>query len=296
MPLIQTLRFIANHPLNRHRKAQALLGFLKWQIGIRLVPGSVVYEWMPGARVIVRRGETGMTQNLYCGLHDFGDMAYLLHVLTPQDLFIDIGANVGSYTVLACGVRGARGYCFEPVPSTYGRLMDNIVINNLSSRVVALNIGLSDGEGELVFTANENCTNHVIADGEKRECTIKVPVRSLDSVLRDESPSLLKIDVEGFETAILDGARETLAKPSLHSIIMELNGSGRRYGFDEDKILEKMREHGFSPHEYEPFTRELRPLAGKNSAHGNTLFLRNESHIKERIAHAPRVSISSYEF
>jgi FkbM family methyltransferase len=223
-------------------------------------------------------------------------MAFVLHVLTAHDVFVDIGANLGSYTILACAAKGARGFCFEPVPATYGRLLDNIAINNLSSTVVALNIGLSDAEGELNFTADRSSGNHVIAKDEASANPVRVPVRTLDSILLEESPSLLKIDVEGFETPILDGAKATLGKSSLHSVIMELNGSGNRYGFDEDNILRKMEGYGFSPYAYEPFSRQLRPLEGKSKTGPNTLFLRNESHIRERIAQASRIRIGSTEF
>ncbi len=236
-----------------------------------------------------------MTQNIYCGLHDFEDMAYLLHVLDPQDLFIDIGANIGSYTVLACGVRGARGYCFEPVPSTYCRLLDNIAINNLSPRVVPMNIGLSNADGNLNFTNNEKTENHVVSESEASAQSVRVPVLKLDTVLASESPSMMKIDVEGFETAILDGAEKTLGNPSLHSILIELNGSGKRYGFNENDILSKLMSFGFSPYEYEPFSRTLHPLPGQNPNQGNTLFLRNEPLIRERLASAPRFSVGSSE-
>ena len=62
-----------------------MLRFVKWQIGSRLIPGEVVYSWINGSKVIVRRHETGLTQNLYCGLHEFFDMSYLLHVLREED-------------------------------------------------------------------------------------------------------------------------------------------------------------------------------------------------------------------
>ncbi|MGB6193272.1 MAG: FkbM family methyltransferase [Terracidiphilus sp.] len=298
MPLAKTLEFITDHPLNRRQKTRAMLRFLQWQLGSRLLPGPAVYEWMPGVRVIVRRGETGFTGNLYCGLHDFEEMAYLLHVLNSDDLFVDIGANIGSYTLLASGVKGARSYCFEPAPSTYKRLMDNLAINHLSSRVVAMNIGLSSGEEMLRFTTGgETCINHVIANDEESATAITVPVRALDSVLCDEAPAFLKIDVEGFETAVLRGATKTLARPSLHSIVMELNGSGRRYGFDEETTLAALREFGFRPYKYEPFGRKLIPLGtGKNMSSGNTLFLRNEDEIRRKIAAAPPVLIHAQAF
>jgi FkbM family methyltransferase len=295
-PLFKTLKFIAGHPLSRQRKSRAIRGYLKYQIGIRLVPGPIVFPWVDGARLIVHRGETGVTGNVYTGLHEFADMAYLLNVLSPSDLFIDVGANVGSYTVLACAARGARGYCFEPVPSTYNRLLSNLAINNLASRVTALNIGLADTEGELRFTSAQDTMNHVVASGEQNPNTIGVPVRPLDAILQNESPALMKIDAERFETPFIQGAEQTLANPSLHSIVMELNGAGSRYGFDETKILETLARHGFAPYAYEPFSRKLQPLTGKNNASGNTLFLRNLDHIQTRIQAAPPVVIGSISF
>ena len=296
MSLFRTLGYIANHPLNKDQKAAALMRFFRWQVGSRILQKPIVYEWLPGAKIVLRRGDTGMTQNLYCGLHDFHDMAYLLHLITPQDLFIDIGANVGSYTVLACGARGAKGYCFEPIPSTYARLLDNIFINNLQSRVTALNLGLSDHNDQLHFTSGGDTVNHILAENESTADSISVPVCTLDSVLSAESPSMMKIDVEGYETMVLAGAKETLSKPSLHSVIMELNGSGNRYGFDEEKLLKTMHDYGFQTYLYDPVGRELQALGGKNNSHGNTLFIRNADALKEKLAQAPRMTIGSIEF
>jgi len=108
MSVIDTLRFIVDHPLNRGHKKAALSRFLKWQVGARLVPGPVVVPWVGNTRMIVRRGDKGFTQNIYCGLRDFPEMSYLAHVLSSTDLFLDVGANVGAYTVLARAEGSAR--------------------------------------------------------------------------------------------------------------------------------------------------------------------------------------------
>jgi FkbM family methyltransferase len=286
---------VVNHPLNRGRKASALLRFVKWQIGSRLVPGAVVFDWVGDSKIIIRPGDRGLTQNIYCGLHDFREMAYLLHVLTDLDLFVDIGANAGSYTVLACAVRGAKGYCFEPVPSTFVRLMDNLTVNNLSDRVTPLNLGISDKEGELRFTVGAGTTNHVATEMDESAGLLSVPVRTLDQALAGESPSLIKVDVEGFELPVLNGAVATLANPSLHSIVIELNGSGSRYGFDEGEIVRQLNGWGFFSYLYEPLTRELRPISGKNTAGDNTLFVRNADAVRERLNLAPRIQVGSVE-
>jgi len=150
------------------------------------------------------------------------------------------------------------------VPSTYERLLGNLAINNLQTKVKALNIGVGESEHELLFTSGEDCTNHVVAQSEKTERTIAVPIRTLDSVVAGESPTVMKMDIEGFETPALKGATAVLGNPSLHSVLMELNGSGLRYGYQDDWIVSHMQGFGFSTFEYEPFTRELVPVATRS--------------------------------
>jgi hypothetical protein len=66
---------------------------MKWQIGSRLVPGEVIYQWVNNSKIVACTEEEGVTGNIYCDLHKFPDMAFLLHVLREEDLFVDIGAN-----------------------------------------------------------------------------------------------------------------------------------------------------------------------------------------------------------
>lgn len=119
---------------------------------------------------------------------------------------------------------------------------------------------------------------------------------SLDVQLQGVSPSLLKIDVEGYETPVLEGAHETLKKPTLHSVIMELNGSGSRYGYDESRIIELMLDYDFKTYSYNPLERKLIDLKGKNLNTGNTLFIRDKSFVEERLMDSPKVLVSEQSF
>jgi hypothetical protein len=103
MGIVNTLCFLLNHPLSQGQKLPTLERFIRWQLGSRMLPAEVVWPFVNDARLIVRPGMTGATGNVYVGLHEFEDMAFLLHYLRPGDLFVDVGANVGSYTVLAGG-------------------------------------------------------------------------------------------------------------------------------------------------------------------------------------------------
>ena len=88
MSILNSIKFITFHPLNKDDKLKAIIRLMRWQIGSRLLPGAVEYDWINGSKFLVRTGETGLTGNIYTGLHEFSDMAFLLHVLRPDDLFI----------------------------------------------------------------------------------------------------------------------------------------------------------------------------------------------------------------
>jgi FkbM family methyltransferase len=291
MSLSNSIRFILAHPLNRNQKLQAIARYLRWQLGSRLVSGAVAHDWIGGSKFLVRIGETGLTGNIYTGLHEFEDMAYLLHVLREDDLFIDVGANVGSYLILACCVSGARCVAFEPIPETFERLTDNVRLNRLESRAICRNIGLGSEKGVLRFTGDQDSMNHVMSEGEECKIAVDVEVSRMDKVLKDECPSLIKIDAEGFELPILEGGREILATKSLHSVILELNGSGRRYGFEDSLIRRLMLDLEFKSYRYDPFERTLTELPGEEIGSGNTLFIRDYALVSERLRNAPRISV-----
>ena len=296
MLIPQSIRFISRHPLNRGRKLKALARFAAWQIGSRLVPGPVVFEWVRGAKFLVRAGERGLTGNVHTGLHEFGEMAFLLHLLRADDLFVDVGANAGSYTILACAAVGARGYAFEPGPDAYRRLTENVRLNRIEDRVTCLEMCLGAEPGTVLLTDDLDSANHALAPGEPGARTVTAAVSTLDAVLDGERPALVKIDVEGYEAAVLEGARRTLDEPTLLAAIIELNGSGERYGFDESQVVATMFGHGFTACSYDPFTRSLARLSGRDPASDNTLFVRDVPLVAERLTTAEKITVHGRQF
>lgn len=284
---LRTLSFIARHPLNRRTPLKALGRFVAWQLVTRLQGGAFVVPYVADTRLLVTRGMTGATGNVYCGLHEFEDMAFVLHALRADDLFVDVGANVGSYTVLASGAVGARCIAFEPAPRAYKGLLDNLRLNDLTTRVDARNECLASAPGELQFTADFDTGNHVVAEPREATATVPVAVTTLDIALSKSTPSIIKIDVEGYETSVIDGADRTLRAPSLRAVLMELNGSGARYGFDERRLHERMLAYDFAPAEYDPARRELRHREWHGSSEGNLLYVRDVESLRLRLAGAP---------
>lgn len=287
---------VFNQPLNRDRKLQSFCRFLRWQIGSRLLQTDIVFDWVNGAKFRVRQGETGLTGNIYAGLHEFPDMAFLLHFLRKEDVFADVGSNSGSYTILAGSSIGAKVYAFEPVPRTYARLVENVRINHAEDWVTCINKGVGAKKGMLRFTGGNDTTNHALAEGETAVDTVNVELVPLDDEFAIVAPNLMKIDVEGFETLVIKGAQRILRDSALRCVIMELNGSGARYGFDETDILRSMENFGFKTYTYDPFQRTLIPINGKNTFSGNTLFIREETFVVERVKMAPKISLFGKQF
>lgn len=288
---LNTLKFITNHPLNKGNRVDAVVRFVKWQISTRLNPYPVVFPYAEKSKLLIWKGLTGATGNLYCGLHEFEDMMFVLHFLRDSDLFIDIGANIGSYTLLGAKEIEAKTISIEPIPKTFKRLEDNLRLNKIEKNVTALNIGLGSEKGELKFTKSLDTGNHVAMRNEKN--TINVPVEKFDDIIIVKKMTLVKIDVEGFETEVLKGMSNSLSSEFLKAIIIELNGSAKRYGYDENMIHKKLLSFGFSPYSYSPFKRELSPI----NSYGihNTIYLKDFKLVSGRVKSAKKIRIFNQE-
>jgi FkbM family methyltransferase len=289
MSIIHFLNFVLNHPLNKANRWKAIQRIINWQIVSRLMTGPIAFPFVENSKLFAQRGLTGATGNWYCGLHEVDDMAFVLHTLQENDHFLDIGANIGSYTILACAGPKARVTAVEPIPVTYEKLYDNVLLNRFNERVQIFKGGLSDKPGKLKFTDDFDTVNHVVANDEDLP-SLEVPVTTIDSLVGEDCPRLIKIDVEGHELPVLRGGSKTLSNPFLLAVIMETNGSGLRYGFSDEDIGHLMRGYGFLPYNYEPFSRNLRAVTSRLA---NTIYIRDLNEINTRIKKAPVFRVGS---
>ena len=282
--LYLTLLAQGRYPLNRKSKIRAAWDFSLAQVAARLVPGEVCVPFPNGTKLLIPPQMKGAAHFIYPGLCEFEEMGFLLHFLRPADLFVDIGANIGAYTVLAGGAVGSRVVCFEPAPVTFRSLVFNLQLNGLGDRAAAHNLALGKAEGELKFTEGLGTENRVQLSGSDTK-TVTVKVSSLDRILGDSQPALLKIDVEGFETEVMRGARATLAKDSFQAMIIEKNGGGTQYGFDEAALHQEIRKFGFQPCAYSPLDRTLRHAP--DDSEGNLIYVKNFEAAVRRLKEAP---------
>lgn len=282
-----TLRFLLTHPLTSGHRLDAILKFLRWQCAARLMKCSVVIPWVDNSRFLARLGETGLTGNLYAGFMEYEDMLFLLHALREEDVFVDVGANVGAYTILASRVVGSRTIAFEPVPRTVERLADQILVNRVESRVEIRPQGVGGAIGQLHFTNNHDTVNHVSREGTHAHTT-QVEVTTLDAALEGDGSFIVKIDVEGFEYEVLQGAAATLSSSRVLALIIELNGSSVAYGHSIEDIHQAIVGFGFIPVAYDPRHRSIRTLPSFNASASNTIYIKQQALIESRCREAPR--------
>lgn len=154
-------------------------------------------------------------------------LAVLSDLLTPGAACLDVGANLGWFTVIASRLVGPRGrvLALEPDPANLRLLRRNVSLNGCANvTVVAAAAGAGKGRARL-YRSNENLGDHRLAIHSDRPDRVEVAVESIDDIVagRKRSPGpidVVKIDTQGSECAILRGMEATFAaSPRLRMIL-----------------------------------------------------------------------------
>ncbi|WP_427875197.1 FkbM family methyltransferase [Flavobacterium sp. MMS24-S5] len=263
------------HPMTKDEVGSALYRYLSFNLIQRVYPKERIYNFIGGMKFYAQKGEAGIVANIYYKLFDYEESIFVINNLKENDLFVDIGANVGHFSLLAAGMCKANVIAFEPIPQTFEKLNRNVSLNNLSNIIETVNIGIGKEDAILNFTTNRGVMNSVASGNEAQ--VIEIQVKKLDDVLKNKFPVFLKIDVEGYEYFVLQGASEVLSSKSLKFIIIELNFSTSKYGHTNEKIFELLSLHDFVPIEYDTVTKQIKILPSYNKNKFNTIFIKKDS-------------------
>jgi FkbM family methyltransferase len=195
----------------------------------------------------------------YFGVWEPNLTAFLMRRLCPGDLFVDVGANIGYFSLLAAKFVGTSGkvLAIEASPSIFEKLANNLRYNNLDN-VVALNLAASDSSGVtsvyLGPEVNIGQTTVLKTDHYRVECEIQC--KRLDDILSSEDlqrAKIIKIDVEGAEWAVMAGVLPLLKSfPETLEVVIEI--SPRRLetlGKSAEEILRMFEMTGFNAYELE---------------------------------------------
>lgn len=183
------------------------------------------------------------------------DLEELLSKLLRQgDNFVDVGANIGLVTLHAAAIVERNFWSFEPNPEVHARLLRHIALNSLDSRRV-FNMGLGKEAGTLTMNQFGRHTGKatLVARPGHSVRTVRVEVRRGDEVLSDldtSKPTVIKIDVEGFEVPVLEGLGRIL--DGNVAVVIEVSAPWlKRAGNSADELHSILESHGLKPHSFE---------------------------------------------
>jgi FkbM family methyltransferase len=198
---------------------------------------------------------------LYCGgLPDYDEMRFMRHYLRAGDGFIDIGANVGIYTVYAASCVGRHGRIdsVEPGPRALTRLHENVRLNQLT-RVRVHPVAAGAEDGYVRFASGQDTLDRLEVDPKRGLTSNEIEVRSvrLDNLLTGERYAMGKMDIEGAEPLALVGAEKMLDAQNPPVWLLEMNGSLRHYGFTEEGLRDWLAARGYDLALYDSTGRRL---------------------------------------
>ena len=190
---------------------------------------------LDGFKMVIEAGRylnSNATHLLFKKVHEPITSELFRLLLKEGDKVIDVGANIGYFTMLAASLVGPSGhvYAFEPGDVAFNDLRNNVYINSFSN-VVAYNRAASDYFGErCLYVSKENTTNSLIKDPRLHTGSEVVEVDRVDRLI-SERVKLIKIDTEGNELEVLKGSRNLINKCESICVIMEISEK-LRYNYD----------------------------------------------------------------
>lgn len=195
------------------------------------------------------------TQNLFLKVRYEGDYEpeftqFLLNFIEEDDIAVDIGANFGWYSItIGTKLNSGSVFAFEPTPSSFDLLEQNIHLNNLSDRINISQCCVSNNQGSVFFKVGDQALgalNHVELN-ETAE-SIKIPSVVLDNELSQyiNNIAFIKIDVEGHEYSVLEGCSEILSAENKPVLQIELNkASLNNAGSSAEQVIDFLKRHDY---------------------------------------------------
>jgi len=221
--------------------------------------------------------EGQIAQGLYKGGFELSDRNFVLSYLKPGMRVVDAGANIGLYAVMSSILTGSSGhvYAFEPGKITFNRLQRNLLLNDCQ-KVIANNVALANACGEMILRADPNHPTfdaHCFVDSLDNA----LEINSIDEIVKCQKLDhynigridFLKIDVEGGELALLEGAEQTLLDSENITILLECTKHRKQ-------VQDFMERLGFHSFLWDDQEHDLKPAVfEKVVTTGNVVLRRN---------------------
>lgn len=288
---LKTISYIWSHPNCKQQKLQSILRFMGWQIYKRLTHRYLDIQIIPNTKIRCHPDSYSAAAVLYCGLYDYDEMNFLLRYLRAEDSFLDIGANVGVYTLLAASkIHAGSLHSFEVFPKNYRRLQENLRLNQFN-QVKTYAIAVSNQPGTVALNLAEGDSMPFITQTETIN-TIMVPTDTLDNLLQNYSLTnltLAKMDIEGAELLAFKGAVSLLKKQRPYVWILEINDAVNNFGYRKQDVVDFLQNYGYNLYRYSADTNQVSPITLEQQQGNNVLAIADFAldFVRDRLTEIP---------
>ena len=298
--MINKLKKIFNHisngtVLNRYKDRKKVAAHKIWLKFIQSNDKAIIKELSPDVKIKLYR-DSSLSESLYCYDFEQEEIAFLNKFLTKGDIFFDIGANVGLFTVHASKIVGANGkiFAFEPAKITHERLVENVKLNNREN-VVTNKIAISDFTGEQEFFVSAegyDAFNSIVkpAKGEKYNNEM-VKVVTIDDYVSSQNLvgkiKYMKIDVEGWEVPLFNGGKKIFSALNAPTLMVEFTEQNAiSAGHTCNELFHQLVAYGYKLFTYNMSKNELieEKLRDNYYDYINVIAVKNPEILKEKFS------------
>ncbi len=250
MKIFNQLNKLLNHPLNKNRKVNTILRITWWKFNQLYFKIPAVVEMTKNAKLICYPNNSYGSFVVYANFPEYEELNFLHQVIHDGDIVIDVGANIGSESVLAASKgQNVKVFAFEPTDSLVPLLEENRAINGFFDRIEIIKKAVSNNNGKTQFVLEtESEINHIATTNSNGKKTKDVDCLTLDSFTKNtgiKKINFLKIDVEGAELLVLQGAKNLLAEKRIDLILFELNKNLSNFNATPEDIFTVLRSNNY---------------------------------------------------
>jgi FkbM family methyltransferase len=275
------LQLVLHHPSPIENRLSALRRFVFRQTRKRVSARPLIIPW-EGMQLEVGPHARAAAAAYYLGRPDWWEFDFIERFLRPGDVAVDVGANVGVYSLFLAKQVGPSGIVVacEPDPENLAALVANLARNHLR-HVRIVDAAIADHEGTVSFSAGRHTTSR-IADS-SAAATCRVRVTTLDALCAERRPLFAKVDVEGAEHLVLRGARALMAAGAPHVWQLEVD-RGRHQ--QTDQLARELAAAGYRTHAWDPAAGALSPCPLDHPPGKNLLAVADPAFVEARVRSA----------
>lgn len=219
---------------------------------VRFSPQEMLLE-VQGNKMYITPPDSALSRELLlCGTYENGEVRVFHELLRRGMTVLDLGANIGYFTLIAAKLVGPEGkvFAFEPEPANFSLLQRNVNINGYEN-VTLVQKAVSDKNGVEELYLCSDSWGHSLSSVNRGEDLISVPVTSLDQFFSEDiAIDFIKMDIEGAEKKALQGMERILGKGDVKAMVIEFHFDElQSQGSSFEEIWHQTKSLGFEFYE-----------------------------------------------